>query len=339
MKRTFVLLLLLTATAVAQSPDLGVMLGNIGGSPQRRVEIAKQLGASWYRPEPVLLKQSELRCEDCAPARAAGFKLVLVVRHSMAANKASVPVSEQTAFQQKLRNVLDLYKPEIVVVENEPEDKNSFAGTPEEYGAEVKLACDFAHSVNLKCTDGGLGSPNMGGVVIDELWKTDKLEASDFGIATEIVRAKSPGSSFTVLGRTMGGQQDMQATVEKATASYLEKHRAEIDRSRAFLTAGASAGTDYANFHWYELKPEEVSTVLDILGRLNKRPQMTDEVGQTEERPFETSDKIKILLDAGVRPVIWAGVDGKDKVGLVDKKGNLRPTGKAFQAAAAKANP
>ena len=134
----------------------------------------------------------------------------------------------------------------------------------------------------------------------------------------------------------MGGQVSMQQTVEKATAGYLEKHRADIDRSRAFLLAGASAGPDYANFHWYELKPEEVTTVLDVLGRLNKRAQMTDEIGQMEERPFETGDKIKILLDAGVRPIIWAGIDGKDKVGLVDKKGDLRPTGRAFQQAAQK---
>jgi hypothetical protein len=336
MKRTFVLLLLVAGTAVAQSPDLGVMLGNIAGSPQRRVEIAKELGASWYRPEAVLLGEAEPMCADCSPASAAGLKLVLVVRNSTAGDKASTPATEQAAFQQKIRDVLDRYKPEIVVVENEPEDKNSFAGTPEEYGAEVKAACDVAHSAKLKCTDGALGSANMAGVVIDELWKTDKLEASDFGIATEIVRAKSPGTTFSVLGRTMGGQQNMQETIEKSTASYLEKHRAEIDRSRAFLLAGASAGTDFANFHWYELKPEEVSTVLDILGRLNKRPQMTNEVGQTEERAFETGEKIRILLEAGVRPVIWAGMDGKDKVGLVDKKGNLRPTGKAFQMVAQK---
>lgn len=320
MKRVLVLLVLLAGTAVAQSNDLGVMLGNIGGSPQHRVEIAKQLSATWYRPEPVQLGSADAKCEDCQVARAAGLKLVLVVRNATAANKASLPVSDLVGYRKKLRAVLDRYKPEIVVIENEPEDKNSFAGGSEEYEIELKAACDVAHAANIRCTNAGLASSDLAGVVIDELWKTDKLQASDFGIATEIVRAKNPGTSFSVLGRTMGGQQSIQEAIEKATASYLEKHRAEIDRSRAFLLAGASAGTDYANFHWYELKPEEVTTVLDVLGRLNKRPQMTDEIGQTEERPFETSDKIKILLDAGVRPVIWAGMDGKDKVGLVDKK-------------------
>jgi len=336
MKRVFVLLLVLVGTAIAQSNDLGVMLGTIGGSPQRRVEIAKQLSASWYRPEPVLLGSEHASCEDCEAARAGGLKLVLVVRNATALNKASLPLSDPVAYQQKLRAALDRYKPEIVVVENEPEDKDAFAGSPDEYATELKAACEVTHAANIKCTDGGLASPDLAGVVIDELWKTDKLQAADFGIATEIVRAKNPGTTISVLGRTMGGQVSMQQTVEKATAGYLEKHRADIDRSRAFLLAGASAGPDYANFHWYELKPEEVTTVLDVLGRLNKRAQMTDEIGQMEERPFETGDKIKILLDAGVRPIIWAGIDGKDKVGLVDKKGDLRPTGRAFQQAAQK---
>lgn len=334
MKRMFILFILLAGSAFAQSDDLGVMLGNIMGSPQKRIEIARQLGASWYRPEPVLLGQAEPKCEDCEAARTAGLKLVLVVRNSAAPNKPSIPASD-AAFQQKLRTVLDQYKPQILVVENEPEEQqNSFAGSPEEYGAELKAACETAHAANIKCTDGALSSPDMAGVVIEELWKSDRLQASDFGIATEIVRAKGSGSSFSVLGRTIGGDNGQQEAILKATGIYLEKHRAEIDRARAFLMAVAGANADYANFHWYELRPEEITTVLDILGRLNKRPPMTDEVGQTEERPFETGEKIRLLRAAEVRPVIWAGIDGKGTVGLVDKNGNLKANGQAFRKAA-----
>jgi len=311
------------------------MLGNIGGSPQKRIEVAKQLGATWYRPEAVQLA-GEAKCEDCDAATAAGLKLVLVVRNSSALNKPSAPVSDATAFQQKLKAALERYKPAIVVVENEPEDQKNFAGTPEEYALEVKAACDVAHAMNIKCTDGGLSSPAIAGVVLDEVWKRDQLQAADFGIKTEIVRAKGTGSSFQVLGRSTGNDPKVQEAIMKATGSYIEKHRAEIDRSRAFLLAGASANPDYANFHWYELRPEEVTTVLDILGRLNKRQPMSDEIGQTEDRAFETTEKLRLLVEAGVRPIIWNGVDGKDKVGLVDKNGNLKTNGRAFQNAAQK---
>jgi hypothetical protein len=333
MKRAFALLILFASSAFAQSNDLGIWLGNIAGSPQKRVETAKQLGANWYRPEPVLLGSAESKCDDCEAARAAGMKLVLVIRNAAAANKPSAPGAD-AAFQQKLRGVLDQYKPEILIVESEPEDNKSFAGAPEEYAAELKAACDIAHSANIKCTDGALSSPDIAGVVIDELWKTDKLQAGDFGIATEIVRAKGTGNTFSVLGRMMGGDKSQQEAIQKATQTYLDKHCAEIDRARAFLLAAAGANADYANFHWKELKPEEITTVLDILGRLNKRPPMTDGIGQTEERPFETGEKIRILREAGVAPIIWDGIDGNGNVGLVDKNGKIRPNGQAFQRAA-----
>lgn len=335
MKRTFVLLLLFASSAFAQSNDLGVGLDTVGGSPQKRIEIAKQLGANWYRPEPVLLGVAEPKCDDCEAAKAAEMKLVLVVRNAALANKPSAPVSHLPEFRQKLRGVIERYRPAIVVVEDEPENqKESFSGTPEEYGAELQAACDVVHAAAIQCTDGGLSSPDIAGVVIDELWKTDKLQAGDFGIATEIVRAKGTGSAFSVLGRTMGGNQSQQEAIQKATQTYLEKHRAEIDRARAFLLAASGANADYANFHWMELKPEEITTVLDILGRLNKRQPMTDEMGQTEERPFETGEKIRILREAGVTPIIWNAIDGKGNVGLVDKNGKIRPNGQAFQRAA-----
>jgi hypothetical protein len=335
MKRWIFILFFIGTMAFAQAPDLGVMLGNVGGSPQKRIEIAKQLGASWFRPEAVLLGATEPKCEDCEAAHAAGMKLVLVVRNAASTGKSSAPVSDAAVFQAKARSVLERYKPEIVVVENEPEDqKTSFSGTAEEYAIEVKAICEMAHALNLKCTDGGLSSPDMAGVVIDEVWKSDQLQAGDFGIKTEIVRAKGTGHSVNVLGRSVGNNRDEELAIQKATADYLDKHRAEIDRARAFLLAGASGGTDLANFHWYELRPEEISTVLDVLGRLNKRPPMTDEVGQREERAFETGQNIKLLREAGVNPIIWNGLDGKDIVGLVNKNGSLGTNGRAFQSAA-----
>lgn len=323
----------------AQAPDLGVMLGNIAGSPQKRIEIAKQLGAGWYRPEAVLLESKEPRCDDCEAARAAGLKIVLVVRNAEEARKASVPPGDVAAFQQKVRDVVQLYKPEIVVVEDEPEDeKRSFAGTPEEYAIELKAACNAVHATGAKCANGAVSSEAIGGVAIDELDKRDPDEAGSFAIATELVRTKAYGSSISVFGRgkEIGAKAEQLKAIREAVSSYLVKHRQEIDRARAFLMAGASAGTDYANFHWYELRPEEITTVSDVLARLNKHPQMSDEMGQREERAFETGEKIRVLREAGVNPIIWNGVDGKDIVGLVGKDGKIGTNGRAFQSAAQK---
>lgn len=339
MKRWIVFFVFCSSIAFAQAPDLGVMLGNIAGSPQKRIEIARQLGASWYRPEAVLLAATEPRCDDCQTARAAGLKLVLVVRNAADAKKPSTAPADGAAFQQRLREIVNLYKPLIVVVENEPEDqKRWFAGTPEEYGMELKAACDAIHAAGAKCANGAVSSESMGGVVIDELQKRDPDEAGSFAIATELVRTKAYGSSISLLGRgkEIGGKAEQLKAIREAVSSYLAKHSQEIERARAFVMAGASAGTDYANFHWYELRPEEITTVSDVLARLNKHPQMTDEMGQREERAFETGEKIRILREAGVNPIIWNGLDGKDVVGLVAKDGKIGTNGRAFQAAAQK---
>ncbi len=337
MKLRSLVVILMAGSALCQSEDLGVSLGKIPDSTQKRIELAKQLGVSWYRPEPVLLGAPKRSCADCEAATAAGLKLALVIRNSPSEEKASDPVgAEADSYQQRVGFVLHDYKPALLIVESEPDRKDSFAGSPEEYGAEVRLACSVAAQVEVKCADGGISSATMVAVATAQRWSTDKIDAAKFANTVEATRA-SGREGLKIFGKhASDGKADLDAIVD-AAAKYIAKNQAEIDRGRALMKAAEAAGISYTNFHWVELQPDVIPKLVDILHEITKKPLMTDFVGQRTERPFETGEKIRVLREQGVTPIIWNASDsGNGVVGLIDKKGKLRPTADAFKREAAR---
>ena len=326
--------LLFSLSALAQDGHLGITLPGLSGPPQHRIEVARQLGATWYRPAPVYL-QGDAYCEDCEAARAAGLRISLVVRNA-AQGKPSTPVANADDFKKRLLAVLEREKPAMLVVEDEPEDQKNFSGTPDEYRAELVAACEVSHPMNIPCANGGLSSPHTGDLVIDQRFASDQLDAVNFGITTELMRIHT-GSRLNVgiFNKGIGHDKGTDAQLIKGTQEYLAKHQGEIDRTRKFLEGINEARPDRLNFHWYELQPDNVPKVLDTLHQLSKLDLMCDEMGQKEQRAFEVGEKLKNALENYVWPTIWQGTDEQDGVvGLVEKNGKLRPNATPFQRAA-----
>ena len=335
MKRVIVTLLLLFALpAFAQDNHLGITLPGLSGAPQRRIDVAKQLGATWYRPAPVYLN-GDAKCEDCAAAHAAGLNISLVIRNA-SEGKPSAPVTNPDDFKKKLQSVLERDKPAMLVVEDEPEEQKSFTGSPEQYQAELVAACEVSHSLKIPCANGGLSSPDTGNLVIDQRFATDRPDGVTFGITTELTRIHTKEKfNVGIFNRGTGTDLGTQAQLVKGTQDYLAKHAIEIDRTRKFLDAINNAHPDRLNFHWHEQQPDNVPKLLDTLHQLSKLDLMCDEMGQREQRAFEVGEKLKNALDNYVWPTIWQGTDDKDGiVGLVEKNGKLRPNANAFQIAA-----
>ncbi len=324
-------LLLLPFVAFAQDNHLGITLPGLSGPPQRRMDVAKQLGAAWYRPAPVYLN-GDAKCEDCEAAHAAGLNITLVVRNSTE-GKPSVPIGNPNDFKKKLQAVLERVKPAMLVVEDEPEDEKNFAGTPDDYRAELVAACEVSHSLKIPCANGGLNSVDVGDLVTDQRFAADPLDAANFGITSELIRVHTAEPfNVHIFARGLGTDKGAQAQLIKGTREYLEKHKPEIDRTRKFLDAINEAHPDRLNFHWNELQPDNVPKLLDTLHALSKLDLMCDEMGQKEQRAFEIGEKLRNALDNYVWPTIWQGTDEKDGiVGLVEKKGKLRPNASAFQ--------
>lgn len=327
-------LLIFAFPILAQDNHLGITLPGLSGPPQRRIDIAKQLGATWYRPAPVYL-DGDAKCEDCDAAHAAGLNISLVLRNA-AEGKPSTPPANLEEFKKKLQAVLELDKPAMLVVEDEPEDPKNFTGTPDDYRFELLAACEVSHSQKIPCASGGLSSQDTGNLVIDKRFASDQLDAVNFGITTELTRIHTGSRlNVNVFNKGLGHDKGADAQLIKGTQEYLDKHKTEIDRTRKFLDAINQAHPDRLNFHWFELQPDNVPKVLDTLHELSKLDLICDEMGQKEQRAFEVGEKLKNALDNYVWPTIWLGTDEKDgAVGLVDKNGKLRPNATPFQAAA-----
>src|SRR5512133_2006131 len=203
-------LILATTLASAQSEHLGVTLQGLAGTPEQRIQIAKQLGASWYRPGSVLLSGVS-KCDDCAAARDAGLKISLVVRNSSAANKPSNAVADATDFQKRLRAVLERDKPAMLVVEDEPEDPKNFAGTPEEYGNELQAACTVSHELKIPCANGGISSVNTGNLAINQRFASDPIDAAALALSLEFIRVHTREKfNVSVFSKRLGHDKDEQ---------------------------------------------------------------------------------------------------------------------------------
>lgn len=143
----------------------GVMLPSQLVRSPGGIEVAKTLGAVYYRPASIFLDQWNGTCMECDIAAGAGLQLVLTVRNS--GPGPTVPPRDLAAYQSTLGQVLDRYRPALLVVENEENSALFFTGTPEEYAVLLAAACRVAHSKGVRCTNGGLVSTLVALLVYD----------------------------------------------------------------------------------------------------------------------------------------------------------------------------
>jgi len=212
----------------ARSPEstpynpFGIMLPPQIATTPSGIQVARELGVAFLRPGGILI--SEGRNAACDVALQAGLGLVITVRNSDRVSLPSKAVTDMTAYQKDLGKILDLYQPEVLVVENEENAVRFYSGTPEEYAAQLKAACEVAHQKGIPCTNGGLASTLVALIVYDDyLQKGETDKAQSFA------------------ARTFGSEQQLK------TKSVQE----QIRKGKTLLMSYKSTGIDYVNFHWY----------------------------------------------------------------------------------------
>jgi len=160
----------------------GVMIGApLGMSLNTKMQAAKQLGVTYYRPTTaIFLDKWNGTCKECAAASRNGLRLILTIRNGGGHGNPSTPPKDEKAYLQQVSEILDTHKPEVLVVENEENSMELFyTGTPQEYHRELKIACDLAHSKNSKCTNGGLVSSLVIGLVYDNYIQNGQLQKAE----------------------------------------------------------------------------------------------------------------------------------------------------------------
>lgn len=291
----------------ARANPFGVMLAAQVVDSAQGMSLVKALGVTYFRPpQAIFIDQWNGTCAECDAALQAGLKLVLTVRNGSGGIAPSGPPKDLEAYKQTLGEILDKYHPEVLAVENEENSAIFYAGTPDQYAAELKAACEVAHSKGVKCTNGGLVSALVGLLVWDHyVAGGDAAQAQDFA-------SKAFDAS----------QQRLLDTPQA---------RAQIDKGKALLDAYKTAGIDYLNFHWYIADTTALNVSVAYLRTQVGVPVITNEIGQFTDDPGQTKAVMQALVDLKIPIAVWFGLDGPKAKGLMDTGGTLRPTGQAFQ--------
>ncbi len=288
----------------SQNP-FGLMLPSKLVRSSRGMQIAKALGAVYFRPASIFLDQWSGVCPECDIALNAGLQLVLTVRNNDR-GQATSPPSDLATYQRTLSQVLDKYRPAVLVVENEENSALFYTGTPEEYAAELKAACQVARRKGIPCTNGGLVSTLVALLVYDHyLSGGQSVAAQDFA------------------ARAFSAKLRQQLNLPQA--------QKQIDKGKALLTAYRTARVDYVNFHWYIADTRALEEAVAYLRAQTGLPVITNEVGQFTDDPHQTTTVMGKIVELGLPIAVWFGLDGPKARGLVNLDGSLRPTGEAFR--------
>lgn len=268
------------------------------------MQVARALGAVYFRPTSVFVDRWNGTCQECDIALDAGLQLVLTVRNS--GPSATAPPSDLAAYQRTLGQVLDKYRPVVLAVENEENSALFYTGTPEEYAVQLKAACEVAHQKGIPCTNGGLVSALVALLVYDHY-----LESGQSAAAQDFAARTFP--------------PDLQRQLDSPQAQE------QIEKGKALLSAYRAAGVDYVNFHWYIADTHALEEAVAYLKAQTGLPVITNEVGQTNDDPNQTTAVMSKIVELGIPIAVWFGLDGPKARGLVNADGTLRPTGEAFQ--------
>ena len=287
-----------------QNP-FGLMLPSQLVRSSQGIQVAKALGAVYFRPSSIFLDQWNGTCVECDAALNAGLQLVLTVRNN-GRRQATSPPTDLAAYQNTLCRVLDKYRPAVLAVENEENSALFYTGTPEEYAAELKAACQVAHQKGIPCTNGGLVGALVALLVYDHYRGDGRAAAAQDFAARAFTRKEQ---------RLLNSLKAVE----------------QIRKGKALLQAYRAAGVDYVNFHWYIADTRALEEAVAFLRVQTGLPVITNEIGQLTDDPKQTTAVMGKIVELGLPMAVWFGLDGPRARGLVNLDGSLRPTGQAFQ--------
>ena len=301
------------AGAPESGNPFGVMLGGGGLDVEKRIAVARDLAVPYVRPWDISLDEWKGQHGETDAFLNAGFKVILTVRSSGTAGPPPRPTSpprDLDAYKKKLGELLDIYRPELLVVENEENSGLYYLGTPKQYGVQLRAACEVAHAKGIKCTNGGLTSSLVGTLVWNH-YRT-RREASK---AEDFLRRSATRAQVGLL-RTMTGQLRVGEAINKG---------------KALLAEYKAAGMDYVNFHWYIPDPDALAETVEFLKAETGLQPITNEIGQRDEDPAAVARLLARALELRLPYALWFSLDRPDAKALHNPDGTLRANGLAFK--------
>jgi hypothetical protein len=292
-----------------ETNPVGVLLSGKVFGVERRAELAGELGVAFLR-EPVFLSSWDGTCSECPTVRSAGLEFVLTVRNSGDAKVPSAVPSNFDEYRDTVARVIDAYRPALVAVENEENSLTFYQSGAENYGSQLKVACEAAHAEGVPCTNGGLLSATVKYFVYQH-----HVDSGRSDLAASYANRAFESWQKNKLA-TAGGR------------AFVKDRAREVQR---YLDAYSGSGVDFLNIHWYHVSGKGLEETVEVLREVTGMDVVSNETGQRNLDPGTTRAMLQAALDSGMPFVVWYGSDARLAKGLVDRDGSLRATGREFQ--------
>lgn len=300
-----------TTPPSAGTTRFGVMLSTHLFDIDQRVDLARELGVEYLRSSAVFVESWDGDCPECPTVHDAGLEFVLTIRNSSVVTQPASPPADLEAYGQRVRRILGRYRPALLVVESEENTRKFFTGTAEEYGEQLRAACEVAHAMDIPCANGGLLSGSVAWLVYQQYVDAGEPdEAMSFA-----QRAFEPWQMNRL--RSAGGPEWIQARAREVGE---------------FLATYGPAGADFVNFHWYVADPAALAEAVQYLREATGLPAITNEIGQRDLDPGTTTNVLTGVRDLGLPFAVWFAIDATLARALVEPDGTLRETGEAFRS-------
>jgi hypothetical protein len=275
-----------------------------------RVQIAKQLGVRYFRGSTADVLVWDGQCSECAAVHNAGLQFVLTIRNASSEQGTSQPVTDVPAFQKTVGEILDLYKPALVAVENEEDIPRYFSGTAEQYFTELKAACEVAHEKKIKCTNGGITYTGATWLTYESYVDSGQTQAAQSFAQRGLDPSQRP--------KTLSPQG--QPIIQQV-----------VDHEMSLVSRYKAAGVDYMNIHWYLADAQAFQETVQHMSQLTGLTVVTNEIGQQREPDANVVTGLLGAVETLKMPIaVWFSSDIGFARALNDTNGSLRPNGDAF---------
>jgi len=138
--------------AVTTTTNFGVLPHDLTGDDQ--VTFAKKLGVGYVR-DAIIVSGYNGKAPMIDSYQSNGLKVLCNFNYSAGAGLKSFP-TDMVKYKSLMQNILQKYKPEVAVIENEPANDGYYTGPIENYFTELSTAIDVCHSYGVKVADGAL---------------------------------------------------------------------------------------------------------------------------------------------------------------------------------------
>lgn len=316
------LLLFLASLTFAATPSartasncpFGVMLGGPGMTVKDQIAVAKSLGITYIRPSQVTVDGWKGSDPEIDAFQKAGYKIILTVRNNGAYGPPpgwTVPPVDMSFYKKTMGSILDKCRPSLLIVENEENSPQYYQGTVAQYAAQLKAACDVAHSKGIKCTNGGLVSSFVAAMVWSHYREQgDNARADDF--AKRVFTTEQARTLQDPRGRTR-------------VAEF-------VAAGKEFLKVYKESGVDYVNFHWYIPDAKAFAETVEYLRSETGLQPITNEIGLFNGNPEMTGQLMAAIADLKLPYAVWFSLDVPGYTALQTSYGTLRPNGDVFKA-------